>query len=226
MIRGVIFDLDGTLVDTLEDLAGTMNYLLSRDGYPVHPAEKYRYFVGRGILNAIRAALPPAEAGRAESYLKDFIEYYEEHCLDTTRLYEGIAELLEDLKTCGCALAVVTNKSEPLARRIVEALLPDFNLNLVRGARPDTPPKPDPLGALATPAAPGLEPPQIVLAGDSGVDMETASRAGFYPCGVLWGFRDRDELETAGARSLVNQPREIGDLVRRKDLFEFSRKSY
>lgn len=226
MIRGVIFDLDGTLVDTLEDLAGTMNYLLRRDGYPVHPVEKYRYFVGRGILNAIRAALPPEETVRAQSYLNDFIEYYEEHCLDTTRPYDGIPELLEDLRTSGCAVAVVTNKSEPQARRIVKTLLPGFDPDLVRGARPGVPLKPDPLGALETAAAMKLDPTQLILAGDSGVDMETARGGGFFPCGVLWGFRSREELEGAGARFLASRPREIGELIRREDLFDFPRENY
>lgn len=226
MIQGIIFDLDGTLVDTLQDLADTMNRLLLRDGYPVHPVEDYRYYVGRGILNTIRAALPAEEAGRAESYLDDFIEYYEAHCLDATRPYEGILELLEDLRAHGYAMAVVTNKNEALARRIVGALIPGFPLDLVRGARPGCPLKPDPQGALETAAALGLDPREIAMAGDSGVDMETACRAGFFPCGVLWGFRDREELERGGARFFASHPREIGDLAGREVLFDFPPENY
>jgi len=226
MIRGVIFDLDGTLVDTLEDLAGTMNHLLRRDGYPVHPVEDYRYFVGRGILNTIREALPEAEAGRAESYLDDFTAFYEGHCLDATRPYEGIPELLEDLRTDGYALAVVTNKNEALARRIVGALFPGFPLELVRGARPGCPLKPDPRGALETVTALGLKPREIVMAGDSGVDMETACGAGFFPCGVLWGYRAREELAGAGAQFFADHPREVGEFVRSKDPFDFPPENY
>ncbi len=225
MIRGIIFDLDGTLVDTLADLAAAMNRLLRRDGYPVHPVEDYRYFVGRGILNTIRSALPEEEKNRAESYLDEFTAYYETHCLDATRPYPGIPELLEDLWAEGCAAAVVTNKNENLARRIVEVLLPRFPLNFVRGARPGCPMKPDPRSVLETAAALGLKPGEIIMAGDSGIDMETARRAGVFPCGVLWGFRDKEELAEAGGRFFASRPREVGDLVKGRYPFDFPREN-
>jgi phosphoglycolate phosphatase len=210
--RGVIFDLDGTLADTLADIAGSMNRILKANGFPVHLPKDYKLLVGRGLDNLVLQALPAeARTPRIASPLLDaMVEDYRMHCLDETCLYAGIRELLYQLAELDIKLAVFSNKSEPLTRKIVEHLLGDIKFVQVAGARPEFPKKPDPSGALELAHTMGLLPGEIVYVGDSDVDMITATRAGMLAVGVVWGFRSADELVNHGAKFLLKQ---ISDLI-------------
>ena len=213
MSRAVIFDFDGTLADTLTDLAASMNRLLALEGHPEHPVDAYKMFVGSGILNMIRAALPEGAEAGAEALKEPFVDHYKEHCLVRTALYPGVAELLGELEKRKIPAAVLTNKAEPLAVRMAEALFPPYLRTNLRGARPGVPLKPEPSSALAMAERLGVDPGEILLVGDSRMDMETAVNAGMTGCGVLWGVRSREELERAGAQDIVSHPRQILPLL-------------
>lgn len=207
----VIFDLDGTLLDTLADLAGSMNQVLQQLGWPEHPPEAYKYFVGDGMVNLARRALPPAE--RRDEVVAPAVaalrEVYGRRWQRLTRPYPGIPELLQTLGRQGILLGVLTNKPDDLARLMVQAFFPDIRFVAVAGAQPGRALKPDPAGALALARGFGLLPAAVVFVGDSGVDMQTAGGAGMYPVGALWGFRPAEELRAAGARILVQTPADL-----------------
>jgi len=208
---GIIFDLDGTLADTLDDIAGSMNRVLDAHNYPVRPVNDYKLLVGRGLDNLVRQALP-AEARQPDIIkccLKEMMDDYDHNCLVTTHLYEGIHELLSALAEIDIKIAVFSNKAEPLTLKIVSQLMPGMPFVKVAGARPDMPKKPDPAGALMICEIMKASPGEIVYTGDSDVDMMTAINAGMYPVGVSWGFRNREELMQNGAAVLVDNPLEI-----------------
>jgi phosphoglycolate phosphatase len=208
---GVIFDLDGTLVDTLEDIGDAMDRVLAREGAPGHTHEEYRYLIGRGIRNLVTEALP-AELRSDERVARCYermIEDYGRNSLIKTRPYAGVPELVRALRAEGVPLAVHSNKSEALTRDIVAALLDPDDFVLVHGARPDAPLKPDPAVALAIAAKFGLPPARVVYLGDSLVDMRTATAAGMGPVGASWGFRTRDELVESGAAVVIDAPLDL-----------------
>lgn len=208
---GVIFDLDGTLVDTLEDIADAMNRVLAGEGAPGHTYEEYRYLIGRGIRNLVTEALP-AELRSAERIARCYermIEDYGRNALVKTRPYPGVAELVAELRAQGVPLAVHSNKADPLTRGIVESLLDSAAFVMVAGARPDAPLKPDPAVALAIAERFGAPPERIVYLGDSLVDMRTATGAGMLAVGAAWGFRTPEELVESGAQVVLDAPLEL-----------------
>ncbi len=214
--RAAIFDLDGTLLDTLEDLAGAMNTVLARHGLPPHPVSAYRGFVGDGIEALVRRALPrplPPEETVAER-VREMRAEYDRRCLASTRPFPGVPELLAACRGAGAALAVLTNKPEEAARRLLQALLPAAGFRVVCGARPGLPRKPDPAGARALLDALEVSPGDAFLLGDSGVDMQAAVAAGLFPVGALWGFRTAGELLDAGARLLASSPLDLVPWIR------------
>ncbi len=211
----VIFDLDGTLVDTLADLAAAMNIVLARLGYPIHPVPDYRFKVGDGVAKLVERALPEA-ARRPEimaGALQQFLDYYNRHDMDATAPYAGIPELLRALRARGMQLAVASNKPHAAAVEIVRHYFGSGLFGCVYGQRPGAPVKPDPaivhdlLRELDVPAE------QTLYVGDSAVDMETARRSGLTSVGVLWGFRPETELRAAGACHIVAHPSEILNLL-------------
>ncbi len=209
--RAAIFDLDGTLLDTLEDLAGAMNGVLRRHGLPEHPPRAYREFVGEGIEALVRRALPrplPPPELLAER-VREMREEYARGCLERTRPFPGVRELLAACRGAGLALAVLTNKPEEAARRLLEALLPEEGFRIVCGALPGRPRKPDPSGARELLAALRVAPEKAFLLGDSAVDMQTAVAAGLFPVGALWGYRGAEELLESGARLLLPSPADL-----------------
>jgi phosphoglycolate phosphatase len=213
-IKGIIFDLDGTLVDSLEDLADSMNSVLIRLRHPVHDLNAYRSFIGDGVRELIRAALP--ESARDEPTVAEsqrlMTETYDGNCLNKTRLYNGIVGLLGKLRESGIRLSVLSNKADAFTQKIVQALLPGY-FELVLGLRTGAKRKPDPSGALEISEEMGIIPGNMMMVGDTPGDIQTAKNAGMISTGVLWGFRTRDELIDAGAEYLLNSPRELMDIL-------------
>lgn len=217
-IRACIFDLDGTLIDSLDDLADAANASLQEAGFAAHPVDAYRDFVGNGIETLIRRALPADAAERLDplriqAIVQHMSHIYARHWHAKTRCYEGIAELVEGLRAKGLPLAVLSNKPHVFTCEIIEHFFPSQPFEHVYGARAHVPNKPDPSGALDVAAQWGLQPAQVLFVGDSNVDMDTARRAAMPAVGVCWGFRSREELLGAGAAALVEQPADIARLL-------------
>jgi len=213
--RAVLFDLDGTLLDTLEDLADAMNAVLTAEGLPTHPTDAYRHFVGDGIVNLVRRALPADR--RDETTLERLVaadrEEYARRWDRKTRPYEGVPRLLDGLTGRGLGLAILSNKPDDSTRLCVEKLLPGWSFDAVQGVAEGVPLKPDPAGALGIARRLGVAPGSFLYVGDTATDMRTAVGAGMFPVGALWGFRDADELTAAGAQSLLVHPAELLDLL-------------
>lgn len=203
-----IFDLDGTLVDSLEDLAVSMNFALGKHGLPAHPKEAYRLFVGSGVKKLIeRAAAPlPCSEALLEALRESFSSYYKDHCFDFTRPYPGCAALLRELSLCGIAVGILSNKPDPFVRQIAEHLFPGFSFSVIWGKREEYPAKPDPTSLLECIRLSGVKRDECFYIGDSDVDILTAKRAGVQSCGAVWGFRGEEELRTAGADFLLKHP--------------------
>ncbi|MCA9624233.1 MAG: HAD family hydrolase [Myxococcales bacterium] len=216
-VDAVIFDLDGTLADTLRDIAQAMDRVLASAGLPTHDEDSYRGFVGRGARVLVQLALPEEARDQEEAVLAAFLADYGEHLVIATRPYPGVDALLETLASRAPRprLAVLSNKPHDATQRVVATIFPHHPFDAVYGQRPDWPRKPDPASALALAAELGVEPTRCLFVGDTAVDMETALRAGMTPVGCLWGFRDREELIRAGAAALVSRPAEIDRLLDR-----------
>lgn len=209
MYKYVIFDLDGTLLNTLDDLGNAGNYALSEQGFPTHEIEKYKYFVGNGIPKLIERMLP--EDKREESFGKTydlFCRYYDAHKRDFTRPYEGIPELLKRLSEIGVRTAVVTNKGDEFAGKLIDDIFGGL-IERTYGSIEGIPKKPDPFLVNRAISDFGADKREVLYVGDSGVDMETALNAGLDSCGVLWGFRGREELVENGAKALVTNTEEL-----------------
>jgi phosphoglycolate phosphatase len=209
--KGIIFDLDGTLADTLDDIANSMNRVLQQSGYPVHPIADYKYLIGRGLENLVASSLPGKFRlpSIISSSLASLIEDYRDNCLVHTHLYPGIEALLFRLQDMGLKLAVFSNKADDLTRIIVQSLMPGIRFRKIVGARPDYPKKPDPSGARLISDYLKITPEQMIYVGDSDVDMLTARGAGMLAVGVLWGFRTKEELLANGADHLLSDPFEL-----------------
>lgn len=213
--QAVVFDLDGTLLDTLDDIADAMNVALGRMDFPGHETAAYRYLTGDGVRALAERSIP--EKAKDETTLaaciREFRLEYAGRWGTKTRPYPGITGLLTDLARRGLKLSVLSNKLDEFARRAVREFLPGFDFTFVIGAKPDLPPKPDPVGALLIAAGLQITPDRIIYLGDTGVDMQTAVRAGMYPVGALWGFREEKELRENGARALISSPLELLGLI-------------
>ena len=211
----VIFDLDGTLLDTIGDLAVACNAVLGVRGLPQHTYEEYCHFVGNGILRLVERALPePLRTPETVAAVRaDFVKYYTEHIDAHTRPYDGIPELIAELARRGVALAVASNKFQAGTEKLIGRYFPDIRFDVVLGQRPDVPLKPDPavVGEILT--ATGVAAGEVLYVGDSGVDMQTAAAAGVRSAGVTWGVRTRAELEQSGARHIVDRPAELLGLL-------------
>lgn len=229
-IRAVIFDLDGTLLDTLADVGNAANAALRDEGLPVHPLTKYRQLLGGGVQRLFADALPPgATPDQIARAIAAFRRHYDRNWNASTRPYPGIPELVAALERRGLRLAVLSNKPHDFTRACIAAhfgsAAPDERVpaprlgapigpfQLVVGQREGTPVKPDPGTALEIAAALGVPPEQFVYLGDTSIDMHTARAAGMHPVGVLWGFRDRDELAESGAERLIASPGELQTLL-------------
>lgn len=215
MYKTVIFDLDGTLLNTLDDLADAGNRLCADRRWPQHPVDAYRYFVGNGIPKLIERLAPPEQ--RTPEILAEALAWfkadYGAHMRDKTAPYPGIPATLEHLHAAGVQMAVFSNKADALAREVVADYFDPALFDLVRGQRPEVPTKPAPEGTRALLEQLGADTAATLYVGDSNVDMQTAVNAGLDGCGALWGFRTRQELEEAGARYLAADAEELEHIV-------------
>lgn len=215
MKKLVIFDLDGTLLDTLGDLAVSANYALKKFGYPEHEKEEYRYMVGNGITKLIERALP--EEFRTEDQVMhvraEFVSYYSIHKTDLTRPYPGIPELLDMLKQKGLVLAVASNKYQEATRELIWHYFKERTFEVILGQRDTMPTKPDPSIVNEIMTVVGVGEEATLYVGDSCIDMQTALNAGVTAVGVSWGFRPCEELQENGAMHIVYQPAEILGLL-------------
>jgi phosphoglycolate phosphatase len=212
----VLFDLDGTLLDTLDDLGDSMNAALSSLGYPKHGMPAYRYFVGDGVANLARRALPESvreNEDTVQSAVALMRAEYGRRWSVKTHAYDGIPALLDALTARGAKLSILSNKPHPATVEVVAHFFPERKFDAVLGARPGVPIKPDPEAVrevcrlLSAPAS------AFLYLGDTNTDMQTARAAGMFAVGVLWGFRTADELRAAGAQALVQRPSEVLDLM-------------
>ncbi len=209
-IKAVIFDLDGTLLDTCNDLANAVNFALNKNGFPTHNPEMFKIFTGDGTDVMITRALP--ETNRDIETLKkvreDYFEYYNAHSGEYTRPYKGIPELLESLKKRGIKLAVTSNKIEFMTQSVINNYFGDI-FDFVTGQCDGIPPKPDPSMVFKAMKNLGVEPRECLYVGDTGVDAKTGKNAGIFTVGVLWGFREKEELIENGADVIIDKPCQI-----------------
>ena len=214
MPSAAIFDLDGTLLDTLEDLADSANEALAASGFPPHPVEAYRAFVGDGIKVLIERILP--ESNRVPETIAGLLQCYraayDRRWKAKTQPYAGVEALLRELKAREIPLAVLSNKPQAYTEICMAHFLGQHRFDIILGQRDGVPHKPDPAGAWEIAERWGLPPAEILFIGDTATDMDTATAAGMIPVGVRWGFRCEAELTAHGAKHLIAHPREILDL--------------
>jgi len=213
--EAVLFDMDGTLLDTLEDLADSMNEVLAARGFPAHPPAAYKQFVGLGIVRMIEQALPAA-AGDDEllqACLDEMNRVYAERWACKTRLYPGIAATLSGLAKRKVPMAIFSNKPHEFTTVMAKHFLADWHFAAVLGARAGYPRKPDPAVALEISGRLAVPPDRFLYVGDTGTDMATARAAGMTAVGVLWGFRDEAELTAGGAQAIIRAPGELPALL-------------
>lgn len=212
MKKAVIFDLDGTLADTIASITYCGNLALSRFGLSSFGEEDYKHFVGDGAAMLVRRALLAAGDERLEHFdevYEAYLEIFAKDCMYQVKPYEGICALLEELKRLSVRIAVLSNKPDRDSLRVVEALFGKGYFDFVQGQRADIPRKPDPAGVYRIMEAFVLPAGDFLYVGDSGVDMKTGRAAGIFTVGVLWGFRDRKELVENGADAVISKPLEL-----------------
>lgn len=210
--QAAVFDLDGTLVDSLADLADAANAMLASYRFRTHDVGAYRYFVGDGSRKLIERILPKErsrDAAFVDEAMARYKDCYAERLLHRTQLYDGIPEMLEELRRRNIPMAICTNKHQSAADAIVEALFPKNMFQEVIGDRRGLPRKPDPQKVLHIARRMGVSPASTAYFGDTAVDMDTAHNAGTLAVGVLWGFRPQQELTEHGAQILLSHPREL-----------------
>lgn len=215
MKKLVIFDLDGTLLNTIADLAQSTNYALAALGYPTHEEKEYNFMVGNGINKLFERALP--EESRTEENVlrvrKEFVPYYDQHNADKSRPYPGIAELLDELQAKGLQLAVASNKYQAATEKLIAHYFPNIRFTAVYGQREGVNVKPDPTVVHDILKIAQIAKENVLYVGDSGVDMQTANNAEVTSCGVTWGFRPRTELETFHPAYIVDKAEEIAAIA-------------
>lgn len=212
-MKGFIFDLDGTLYDSLKDLANSLNIVLKRNNLPEHPLESYKTFVGNGMPKLVERALKDTPE-HYEAILAEFLDEYALRYDEYSRPYEGILPLLENLSQAGYPLGICTNKQQAYTDKIVEKFYDEIDFVSVIGDRSDGKRKPDPYYPLAIAQAMKLDPQDIYFVGDSDVDMQTAKNAGMIAVGVAWGFRSVTELKEAGADLILDHPSDLLKVVK------------
>lgn len=216
MTKLAIFDLDGTLLNTVEDLGNATNYALEQCGFPIHPIDEYYQMVGRGIYNLFRAAIPSeyATEDNVQRMASYFIPYYDEHKCDFTRPYDGIPEMLRNITGSGVRLAVASNKYQDGAEKLVHHFFGDYEFVKILGQREGQPIKPDPaIVDQILAEVPYISKAETVYVGDSNVDMQTGANAKVRTIGVSWGFRGREELAAYHPSAIIDTPEDLSKTI-------------
>jgi len=211
--QAVVFDLDGTLLNTLADIAAAGNHVLKTFHLPPRPVGDYRHLAGQGVRWLVEQALGPELAHRVDQGVALLKAYQLEHGLDHTQPYEGIGELLDEFTRRTIPITILSNKPDPATHTAVHEKLNRWRFAIVQGARDGEPLKPDPAGAIAIAQTLEVQPSRVLYVGDTRADMLTAKAAGMFAAGVLWGFREQRELRDAGADVIVQRPRDLMDLL-------------
>jgi phosphoglycolate phosphatase len=208
--KGIIFDLDGTLVNSLEDIADAMNKVLQNLDYPTHTYDDYQYFIGSGLRNLVSKSLPENhnDETQIERCYDLMVEIYRDNCTNQTKPYNGIIELLDELKSRNIKLSVFSNKADALTKEITAFLFPGY-FNPIVGLSIESLKKPNPFEAEEISKSLGLQPEEMIFVGDSGIDMQTATNANMYAVGVLWGYRPKEELIANGAQHILSHPLDL-----------------
>ena len=216
MTKLAIFDLDGTLLDTVKDLGSATNHALTECGFPTHPIEAYYQMVGRGIYNLFRAAVPAGQSTEevVQRMASIFIPYYDAHKCDFTRPYDGIPAMLKTITAAGVRLAVASNKYQDGAEKLVHHFFGEYDFVRILGQREGQPIKPDPaIVDQILAEVPSVTKSETVYVGDSNVDMQTGLNAGVRTVGVSWGFRTREELAAYSPSAIVDTPEELSRVI-------------
>jgi len=213
--KAVLFDLDGTLLDTLVDLADSMNTILKRFGYPPHATESYRYFVGDGMEKLVIRSLPPGNYSPEDInlYIREIKMDYHQRWPHNSRPYDGISDMLDELESLHIPAAIFSNKPDEFTREMVDKLLPHWKFAETVGATSAVPRKRDPTGAISIAEKMMIAPQHFLYLGDTNTDMQTATRAGMFGVGAAWGFRSVEELLENGAQCIIRHPSEIIPLL-------------
>ena len=221
MKKLVIFDLDGTLLNTIEDLGHAANYALEKNGFATHSLASYPFFVGNGVRRLMSRVLPEDRRDKdtIARLLVDFTDYYDQHNTDCTKPYNGIDEVLRQLRERGVKVAVASNKYHAATTKIVRHYFGDIDFAAIEGQREGVNVKPDPSVVFAVLAQAHVAKADTLYVGDSGVDMETARRACIDSVGVTWGFRPEKELVEYHADIIINRPDDILTIVDRGTIF-------
>ena len=212
--KGIIFDLDGTLVNSLEDISDAMNTVLQNLNYPTHTYDTYQYFIGSGLRNLVSKALPASNntEDQIEICFQTMINEYRKICTFKTKPYAGIVELLDDLVSRNIKLAVFSNKADELTKKIASEIFPDY-FDATIGLSTESLKKPNPFEAVEISKNWNFKTEEILFVGDSDIDMQTAINANMFPIGVSWGYRTEEELKTSGAKLVINNALELTEIL-------------
>lgn len=212
--KGIIFDLDGTLVDSLHDISDAMNTVLKGLNYPTHTYETYQYFIGSGLRNLVSKALPASNNNeeQIEICFNLMVNEYRKICTLKTKPYSGIVELLDNLTSQNIKLAVFSNKADELTKKIASEIFPDY-FDTAVGLSTEALKKPNPFEAVTISKNWNLKPEEILFVGDSDIDMQTAVNANMFPVGVSWGYRTEEELKISGAKLVINNASELIEIL-------------
>jgi len=212
--KAVIFDLDGTLVNSIKDIAMSMNIVLTNNNFPTYDVKTYESFIGHGVRDLVSKAIPESyrDTESVTRFFSEMMVVYRENCVKNTSVYKGITELLEELAIQNIPLAVLSNKVDELTKKVVSHLFPSFNFVEVLGMTTESLKKPNPEKALLIAKKLEIDTKEILFVGDSEADIETAVNAGMQAIGVLWGFRNEAQLRVAGASTILRNPLELLEL--------------
>ncbi|WP_348797351.1 HAD family hydrolase [Flavobacterium adhaerens] len=208
--KAIIFDLDGTLINSLEDIADAMNKVLDENKYPTHDYKSYNFFIGNGIRKLVSRALPEDKRNETEidRCYEAMMDYYGENCIRKTKPYQGIQALLNELNSKNIPISVLSNKSDSLTKKITHSIFPEY-FEPVVGLTSEALKKPNPSTAIQISEKLNCNPSEVVFVGDSGIDMQTATQAGMYAVGVSWGYRTKEELFLEGAKLFLEEPSDL-----------------
>jgi phosphoglycolate phosphatase len=206
--KAIIFDLDGTLINSIPDIADSMNTVLADYGYPQYRYDQYKYFVGNGIRRLVERCVPPEHSTpeNVENVFRTMVAVYGNNCTNRTRVYEGICELLDGLAAKEIKMAILSNKTDSITQKICRKLFRNWHFDIILGATDSFPKKPNPASALFIADSISVFPSDIFYLGDTSIDMETANAVGCFPAGTAWGFRPAEELISFGAKFIANSP--------------------